>query len=321
MYTAWLCDSSNYPKGECFYDNSLSSPEFSLIDPVLKLSAGAAGSFTFKMAPNHPFYDSFEQLKSTIFIYRDDKIIWEGRVISEDMDFWKQKSFTCEGALAYLNDSIQPFQTYQMNHLQSFEALLNMHNAQVANSRAFQVGALTVQMNGFEYPFVTNYEGTLEILNGWAETYGGFFHITWDENHQKILNYIDLETSTQMAKQTIEFGKNLLDYTHSYELTDLCTVVVPLGKTLDRDPNDDSSPDRKLDICEVNDGLPYLVNSEAVATYGWIARVVEFNDVEDATALKNMGAEYLRELQFDNMSIEISAFDMGLLNPGVDPIP
>ena len=43
-----------------------------LLDPVVSLEANMAGSFTFKMAPDHPCYDSLDFRKTLIDVYLDD---------------------------------------------------------------------------------------------------------------------------------------------------------------------------------------------------------------------------------------------------------
>ena len=96
------------------YDDENSNPSQKLISPVLTLEDNTAGSLTFTMTEENVGYSLIRVLRSTLIVKRkiinpeplgeEYETIWEGRVISESRDFYNQKTITCEGALAYLND-------------------------------------------------------------------------------------------------------------------------------------------------------------------------------------------------------------------------
>lgn len=346
MYSAWLSTKDNYPKGKCVYDNSIAEPAMTLIDPELTLTAGAAGEFVFSIAPTQLYYDSFQKLTSIITIMRDDKIIWEGRIINEEMDFYKMKKFTCEGAMAYFNDTIQERATIGYTLKPFIEWIINYHNTQLGINtenaelhKIFKVGYVSNIVLGInEEAFATDYENTLEVLNSIVDRFGGYFVITWDAVGEKVLNYYSKEDSIgngslfKTSRQTIEFGHNLLDYTHSYDVTEMCTVVCPMGGNVKvKDPDTDEEKDVKLDLSMLGNyegeleghikGTPYIMSKEAVAANGWIVKKVDFDDCTDLQALYYLGKAYLEEGQFANMTIEVSAFDLGLLSKKVDGLP
>lgn len=382
MYSAWLSTKDNYPLGKCVYDNSIAEPEMTFIDPNLKLTAGAAGEFTFGIAPTQLYYDSFTKMTSIINIVRDGKIIWEGRIIDEEMDFFKTKNFTCEGAMAYFNDTLQePIEAG--TDLRTFlNIVIQQHNIQSGTEKhkIFKLGQISQEVIPSEN-FKTEYENTLEVLNRITDEYGGYFHITWNEYGEKILNYYSdtIINTLPPVVQSIEFGKNLLDYTHSYDLTEMCTVVLPIGATLkigggwaikvkgsendyilDSDDNvlrfeskkkakeytDSEGLDMEYyEIVEMKDekdipitvsslgditeasgithlsGTPYIFSQSAVENYGWIAKKVDFSEVTDPMILYYLSVEYLEKGQFAKMNIDITAFDMALLNKKIDGLP
>lgn len=92
--------------GDTFYLSNTNESAFKLLSADLSLSAGTAGSFVFTMAADNEFYSNITKLTSYIDVYRDEQIIFSGRVIDESVDMWNNKVVTCEGLLAILNDSV-----------------------------------------------------------------------------------------------------------------------------------------------------------------------------------------------------------------------
>ena len=132
----------------CLHDDSVADPTVKLIDPQLDLEKNTAGTFTFTLAPNNIGYqehtvsvemvdsistsgevttrtvttqvDLVGRMQSTITIYRDGVEIWEGRVLSEERDWYNRRMITCEGELAYLNDTCQQSKRYHDITLSNF---------------------------------------------------------------------------------------------------------------------------------------------------------------------------------------------------------
>ena len=69
-----------------------------------------------------------------------------------------------------------------------------------------------------------------------------------------------------------------------------------------------------LTVEEVNNGSPYVINDAALATYGWIAKSIEF-EVEDKQTLLSKARQYLQEVQFDHIEINVNAADLAYLDP------
>lgn len=119
-----LCD------GLPIYD--LRDEELVLIDPKLTLEVNKAGSFEFKMPPNHPQYNLPVKMRSVIQVFQDDVEIFSGRPIEQKTDFYNRKFISCEGQLAYLNDSIQRPAEYHDKTVRGYlETLIENHNRQV----------------------------------------------------------------------------------------------------------------------------------------------------------------------------------------------
>ena len=83
-----------------------------LIDATLTLEDSAAGSFEFTIPPQNACYNLITKMVTHITVYRDNEKIWGGRAVSEEMDFYRNRTYFCEGELAYLNDTYQPLDEY-----------------------------------------------------------------------------------------------------------------------------------------------------------------------------------------------------------------
>lgn len=249
----------------CLHDDTVSNSSVKLIDPVLTLEDSAAGSFTFRLAPNNIGYtevtvseamvsaidsegnvttqevsttvDLVARMKSIIKIYRDGTEIWEGRVLSEDRDFQNLRDIYCEGELSYLNDVCLPQRKFESTSQQPItgrqflEYVINYYNTKVDVSKRFTVGYVTAHGadGGTLDSRITNFENCLAAVNKLVEDYGGHLRIR-KVNGVRTLDWIaDYEnTSTQVIK----FGSNLLDFTCNWDMSDLCTVLLPTGEVV-----------------------------------------------------------------------------------------
>lgn len=75
-----------------------------------------------------------------------------------------------------------------------------------------------------------------------------------------------------------------------------------------------------LNISSVNNGSMYLINTAGVHAYGRIEKVINFDDINDATELKTAGQEYLTSIQYDGMTLELEAIDLRYFNVDVASI-
>lgn len=294
------------------------SPEnvMHLISPNLTLVDSAAGSFDMTVPPDNPGYDTIQRMSTTIKIKKDNKTIWTGRVINESEDFAKRRKFSCEGALCFLNDTLQELVYYDNYTITAFiTALINIHNNKVPNNRQFLIGTISVEdtKDGFEYK--TEYKNTLESLNdNLFSRLVGHVRIRYASNSDTpIIDY--LADYPNVSSQDINFGDNLLDFTKDWDLANLTTVVYPRGKQLDEE-NSHGDKDY-LTISSVNGGIKYLESSEAVAAFGRIERTIDFNEIDNPTTLLTLGRAYLASLQFDDMVLTVSAIDLHFLNPEI----
>lgn len=220
-----------YCDDKLIYNDAHPIPETQLVDPKLILETNNAGSFEFTMPTTNSGYEYLTLMKSTITVFRDEKEIWSGRPLSEDQSFYNQRIVYCEGELAYLNDTNQPQREYTNVSLYQFiKNVLDIHNSKVPDNRKIYISSETISTGEISYRY-TQFEKTLETINRVLEDYGGYVRIRKDIPGEEGKIYLEfIQKPNRTSTQTITFGKNLLDFTRSYDMSELATVVLPLGE-------------------------------------------------------------------------------------------
>lgn len=306
---------SIYADGVCIYNDVFSLDDMKVVNPKLTLEDSAAGSLELTLPHTNKAYDTIVRMVTEISVKKHGEEIWSGRMLSESKDFWNNRVLYCEGELAYFNDSVQPPAEYAGKSVREYlEQLISVHNAKVGANRQFSLGAVTVVDENFP-TYYTNYEKTMELLNALVETYGGHLRIRKVDG----VRYLDyLEDYPDTCSQVIQFGSNLIDFTRNWDSTEYATAIVPLGNRLDESPIE--ALDAYLTVESVNNGSLYVQSDEAVKNYGWIVKTVTWDNVSDPAVLLEKAKEYLADLQFDNLELELSALDLHYLDVNTEAV-
>lgn len=182
--------------------------------------------------------------------------------------------------------------------------------------KSFKVGAVTVVDNNDSLYRYTNYETTLKCISDkLLNRLGGHIRIR-KVNGVKYIDYLaDYEGQ---GDQTIEFGKNLLDFSQTIDASDLATAIIPLGGKLEESTI--KALEERLTIKSVNNGCDFVYSPSAVNNYGWIYKTVTFDNVNVASNLKRKGEEYLSDVQFENLVLECTAVDLNNLDVDIQRI-
>ena len=303
-----------YADESLIYDSTIE--DYKIGKGSISLETNKSGSFTFSVYPDHFFYDSFIKLKTVITVYKSDKIVFRGRILNDVTDYWNNKTITCEGELGFLQDSIiRPF-SFNGTPEQLLRKLINEHNSQVDEFKRFKIGTVTVvDPNNYIARSNSGYESALTNLNSRLieDSLGGYFFITHGEDGTDpvpTINY--LADFTKTASQCIEFGSNLKNYTKTVKGEEIATAIIPLGKEIENTDN------KKLTISSVNNGVDYVYSKDGVALYGWIFKVVSWDDVTSAANLKAKAEAYLVDSVKQNITIELNAIDLHLLDRSIE---
>lgn len=305
---------SIYCDGVCIHDDRALSDDYKVINPKLTMTDNAAGSLEMTIPTTNAGYSLIERLSSEIVVKRDDEEIWSGRVITEDGNYWNQRVLTCEGELAYLNDTHQePSEYAEIDTGDFLEAILEFHNSKVSGTKIFKMGAITVHET---LSCTTNYETTLESINtNLIEKFGGHIVIR-KENGIRYVDYLADYPNTNA--QTIQFGKNLVDFTKNWDMTSYATVIIPRGARLEDSPIE--GLEAYTTVESVNAGSIYVTDEDAIKERGWIEAVIDFEDISDPSELLEKAKAYITDTQFENLIIQVSAVDLHYLSNSVEPI-
>ena len=296
------------------YEPLLQSEGYIIISPSVTKAKNKAGSFTFKIPPTNPLYDQLKKLKSIISVYKDGDIFWKGRVLDERKDFNKIKEVTCEGELAFLNDIIVAPYDYSekgMTINEFFQYVMELYAKNCSEYRKIQPGYVyNVDSDTRIYPVSTTYENVLSTLSSkLIDVVGGVLVFRY-QNGESYLDYYG--HISDVIRQKIEFGKNLINLEEYVDATDVYTYLIPLGK------QDDEG--NYLDITSVNSGLKYIYSKTGENLYGKITKSIEYSDIEDATLLKQKAEAVLADAIKEATTITIKAVDLRVLDVDTDAI-
>lgn len=255
MYSLYLSNKTeNGVEETLIYDARVPDKDLALISPSLEIESGNAGSLDFTMPPNHLGYNLVDKMRTEVVFKQNDKEMWRGRVLNTDTDFYNQMKVECEGELAYLNDTYQPQKEYDDTTLRQFlEGVISIHNQKVTDAdgnpvgpidKRFKIGAVYVEDVGSasvnEMFRKTDYDTTLQCLKSVASTYKAYFVIRKEEENGEIVRKLDfVKDFVDTCSQSINFGENLLDYSKSFTMEDLCTVAMPIGAKMEDKAGDE----------------------------------------------------------------------------------
>lgn len=265
-------------------------------DAKLTRELNKVDSFEFTVFQTHSNYEDFEELTKIIKVYRGTDLIFEGRILTIEIGWEKEKKITCESYLGMLNDHIvRPLPETTFSSVASlFEKLLDFQE---------DITFGTSDMTGETTVTITDYPTVLDaIQKNCVDVFGGYLQIRIDGTTK----YLDWKkTISTTSTQKIAFGKNLLDLSIKKNGDDIFTCIIPLGA------EDEDSGD-KLTIGAYPDD--YIQDSTLVAKYGKIYRIVEFPELDDATALRTKATEYLTAYNKLFTTVELSALDLSQID-------
>ena len=304
MYEVYIDERALYYPGD---------EEAVILETQLELALNDAGSFEFLLPSGNPEYENIQNRQSMIQVLKDEDEIFYGEVRRCGKDQNNLKECLVIGELAFLHDSIQPQAEYHdLTTRQILETWLNIHNSQVEERKRFYVGIVTIHDTNDSLYRYTNRESTLDaIREKLVDRLGGYLRIRKVDG-VRYLDWITLPEYGKYCEQPIEFGTNLLDYAETCSAEDLATAVIPLGARLEESPIE--GLEAYTDITTVNGGVDYLHIPEAVERYGWVKKVVTWDDVTIPANLKKKGEEWLKDHQYESLVLELTALDLSDLD-------
>lgn len=293
--------------GATLYDPD--NPVLQILSGALKTGVNLAGTLTFVLSPTHPYRDRVQVRRSVVTVYRDEKIYFRGSPNSVAEDDNNLATVTVEGALAWLNDSVQPFGEYHEMPLRTYlETLITNHNAATDDFKHFTVGSVTVTDSNDSLYRHSNFEHTKDAISDkLVSRLGGYLQVRW-ENGVQYLDY--LADFGHVNAQGVHFGQNLLTYARSLPSSSLATAIIPLGCRLKDETGKDTDERLQID----NGGKNYVWDEEAVEQFGWIFDTVIFDDVTLKENLLSRGYSTLESRKALPATVKLTAVDFGALD-------
>ena len=294
-------------------------PEYTILAGQLEAELNKAGSLTFTMPQSNAHYGMLRLKKSIVTLYDDDRLVFRGRPYAPNRNLYQDNEITCEGELAFFNDTYQkPFE-HSGTVKDLFVKTIEAHNAQVSAEKQFKVGVVDVVNDTEEGNIVRSsidYMTTWDFLKDkfFESELGGYLWV----RHEQDGVYIDYRKDLSfLSEQTVEQCINLIDAKEEVTTDELATVVVPLGAKLEDEEGNQT--DEYTTIASVNDGKEYIEDAEGVEEYGRIVKIVTHDDITDPTNLLKAARKDLADAIGTNINIELEAADLSKAGYEVKP--
>lgn len=289
------------------YDSRLEN--YKLLALKVTTSLNKSGTATITMPPGHPMYNNFHSYKTVVTVYENGGLVFRGRALYPDDDFFRRRTITCEGERGFLRDGIIRPYLYQDSPAAIFAHAVGLYNAQVDAFKRFTVGEITVtDANNYIRMEKDSAETFAAFFDKLVERCGGYITFNTNEAGERCINWL-AEIGTQ-SSQPIEFGENLLDYSQSGASPDLATVIVPYGAQ-----REDGT---RVDITSVTaNGEDYLQDDEAVALRGTIVATNTWDDVTEPINLKTKAEQWLAEHKLALTSLKLTALDLSKMDRSI----
>lgn len=286
--------------------------EYSILSGKVDLEVNKAGSLTFTIPETNPQYGLIKLMKSIVTLRDDDRILFKGRPYAPTRNLFRDNEIVCEGSLAFFNDSVQDPFDYFGTVEGLFRQVIEAHNAQVDADKRFKIGTINV-VNSTEEGNITR--SSIEYMTTWdclrekffESGLGGYLWIRYEDDG----TYIDyLSDLNYIGNQDVTQAINLIDVKESVSSEELATAIIPLGA---------KTNDVYTTIEDVNGGIKYVYDAEAVKEYGWIFKVVKHDNINDQSLLLRAGQKDLADALGVLTTIEVKASDLSKAGYDVNP--
>lgn len=245
------------------HDDRITDEECKILSPALTVEDNKSGTLEFTICPSNNGYNKIYPMLTECRVLKNGKIIWFGRVLTADSDFYKRLKIHCEGGLSYLCDFYYPAEAlpnpnYKYAFPQAVDGIMYWYNETLTDSKFISYGLFrsftgkTVAFDGKEvvgrydddfikkagsdnyraWPYSERSSMTiLDWLLASTEYYNGHLFVTRETASDGTwVQYLNFKSGyNTWVGQTIRFGENLLDYTKSIDGSNFHTAVRPYG--------------------------------------------------------------------------------------------
>ena len=297
-----------YADNVLVYESRLA--EYALQSLTLSRGLNVGGTAVITMPPHHPAYDAFVAFRTIVEVYKDGNLRFRGRALPPADDFYNMRTVTCEGERCFFQDAVSRPYLYQDSPAMIFAELLHAYNSQVEAFKQFKLGTVTVtDPNDYIRLESEAPESILDTINKLVERCGGYIVFTTDEDGARVANWY--EELGYRSGQVIDFGSNLLNFSRNSANTSLATGIYPLGAV-------DETTGERVTIESVNEGVDYLIDTEAQSLRGTIIKSVVWDDVTIPSNLLQKAQQWLAQNRVIVTALELSALDLSYMDKTID---
>lgn len=322
-----------------------------ITNPKVKTDLGKAGSFEFGLELNSPYYDAMMQMKTILRVVYFGETLFRGRVLTIDKGMARSRVVHCEGDLAFLLDShqvgVKDDARQKTDVLTYLSSVINQHNSDVDDSdKRFILGEapssysdsvlsdqrVDVPADKAEQKFgSSSYDTSMDRLEGLLSDFGGYMRTRYDPSDGTVfLDWLD-NYYHSYSGQDIEVASNLIDLSGQTEVSNLFTIVLPIGKKDNGEVFINSwwpkvSPNHpKVDYIKVSELATIPLYSDDVlnsgyhrkedyananARFGKIWKPVEFENADTPQKLFNYAKDWIK----NNFMPELTQWDVTALD-------
>ena len=290
----------------------------------------------FTLPYSHSLYSTVAERAGVIKLYFDNVLLFDGEITSIAIDMEGNKSISCDGALAYLQDSlVRPYSTIKdeeqytapstVNGL--FQWYIDQHNEHVMDPRKqFTVNinqGASLDSNNYIYRSNTGLPTTWsEINDKLIDSLGGYLFVDYEDTVHILNYYSDVHDNNT---QIIDFGVNISDFSKTIDTTDQYTAVRPSGATPEA-PEGSTDEQKPITIESLaNGGTKYagitkkgdvVYSIEGVARYGYREYNYSNTDITTQEGLLESACRVLNNLLSPTTTITVKAVDLSLYMEG-----
>ena len=308
-------------------------------DPVITEDRNAAPVLSFTITRDHPLFDSLT-LRTTWLEVRETGAATVERYRVEPVDgdgpdgVLTVKAY---GAMACLNDTVQPHWEHSGSPIELIDTILANHNAQaklpdgspdpmrqilrgVVSADLDPNNLVTRRVDAWPYP------SSMEILlrSTCDSAAGGFVRVRTGTDGR---NYLDWLSTGALSEQVVRFGGTLRQWRRSMDASQVISACEPIGAQLedeDGNPIDGQrlllGPSDGADLLYTDsDGVKHygVINQAARARYGLVVGSRTWDDVTTPTMLKARAAEHAATGSLTQIRLDASMVDQHLIDPSV----
>lgn len=277
--------------------------------------------FVCSLSLNNVGYRKVEPVKNMIIVKNTltNSVVFEGRV-REVVNAMSNMNETlhCESLLAYLYDSYQIYRGMGNDPVEVyFRLIIEQHNRTVEAHKRFKVGLVTVVNSTDNVYRGINYTSTMDLIKDkLINRLGGYLRYR-RVNGELVIDY--LKEIGEVSETPLQLSKNLVNATKNLKSDELVTRIVPVGAEIETEDEPESSPNvditrPRITIGDVNGGVLHLDDSELIKRFGVISKVVDWNDVNIPSILKQKGQNFLDNQRVFLTTWNIDAIELGLID-------